>query len=127
MAEKKPSSDAVNLTGRRLGGALKTLKRRQVELVERSGVDAPALSKFLTGKVGLEAERLLAVLRAASEMGVSLEHVICGSGPASKTLLFAETAHLQREIVAVVREAALAAQGEGDAKCESPAARHRRG
>lgn len=130
MPKKKQDLTQLKAAGGRLGKALLAVGRTQVDLALKSGVDEPAISKFLNHGRGLQSDRLLAVLIGAGELNISLEYVVGDRGPAKRTIVVAERASLEQALSSVLERHGLPPVGtkdSGHVPNEGPAPRHRRG
>lgn len=132
MPSKAPLGDLIRTVGTRLGEALDYVGASQVEIAMRASklaglpISTPSLSRFLSGSRGMEAARLLGVLKASAELDVSLDHVIHGSGPVRRTAVLAERAELLAELAQAIAHLPAASQKQNDAAREAPPTRKRR-
>jgi transcriptional regulator with XRE-family HTH domain len=102
---------------RRLREAREAHGVKQVELANRAGVDAPAYSKFESGKRGLESARLLHVLVAAAEFGLDVQNYILrgigAPGDQGRPVMVAATPELARKLLDLIPHVPKTASDEG--------------
>jgi transcriptional regulator with XRE-family HTH domain len=120
---RKPTPESMKEIGQRLHDARKKVGITQTALAQRAGVRQEALSKFENGGRGLEADNLLAVLRAAAEAGISVDdYVLRGIGGATRSeplLVLTQDPALRSAVIQLGR-ALQEQEGEDDSSPSEP-------